>query len=132
MANELSEMIASLVKLQDTAATTADVAVVVKRDMAETLAAGTDAYGKAWPLVKSGERKGERALVDIAKAVKVKATEDTVTITVSGINARHHYGNVKGGTERPSIPNKDAIPDKMAADIQAALGARFAEIMSGK
>lgn len=66
-----------------------------------TIRAGQNAYGNAWAPLKSGPgRPLERA----DRAVRVGAVRTRIIIRVTGIEARHHTGWVKGGTQRDIIP----------------------------
>jgi len=100
-----------------------DVADAVERELQQTIAAGTDAYGKPWPPTKEGGRPLQHA----AAALTVVAVGTTVITQVSGPEARHHLGRARGGLAREIIPTAE-IPPSMNRAIKDVLGQHFARM----
>lgn len=87
--------------------------------------------GKPWPAMKDGGK----ALQGAMKAVKITARGTTVVATVTGIEARHNAGAVKGaramqGNVRKIIPSL-RVPGAMAEAIQSVVDAEAARLVGG-
>lgn len=124
---ELDAMIARLRKLPDIARMVApDCARVVEAEIRRTTAAGTDSYGVPWAPKKDGKGK---PLAHADAAVGVAAVGASIVARVTGVEARHHLGRVKGGTQRAIIPTKD-IPQPMAAAMRDVIGKAFLGVMA--
>jgi len=124
---ELDAMIDRLRKLPDLARQCApECARVVEAEIARTAAAGTDAYGKPWAPKKDGSGKPLAHAID---AVGVAAVGTSIVVRVTGVEARHHLGRVKGGTQRAIIPTKD-IPQPMAAALRGVINKAFLRVMA--
>lgn len=120
---------AELPELPERAAPAA--AEAIYETTAKTVERGTTPYGQPWPLVRSGPRKGQKALRNAMQAVFVTAVGAKIFVRVRGIERRHSIGAVKGRVKRQIIPGKK-IPNDMAQDIQAALARTYSQIMEGK
>ena len=92
----------------------------------ETIAAGTDPQGRAWPLTKTGEKPLQHA----AAAVTVTPVDGAIVIAVEGHEALHDKGKARGHVRRQIIPS-GALPRKMSAAIGDAVDQAFTEITSG-
>lgn len=82
--------------------------------------------GTPWPASKSGKP----VLVQAASHVTVQALGTVILFKLTGIDARHHKGFVKGGERRPIIPVR-SMPQPLAAAIKKVLKKRFLEVMAG-
>lgn len=78
----------------------------------KTARAGTTPEGKPWPLTK----KGDRALVNAADHLSVKASGPTITLTLKGkAEVVHNYGDSKA-PKRQILPDGGAGVPKGIAD----------------
>lgn len=125
--SELDAMIARLRKLPNLAREVAPACErVVDAELRRTVVAGTDPYGKPWAPKKQG---GGKPLENASAAVHVAAVGTQIFVRVTGINARHHLGRIKGKVAREIIPTKD-IPPLMAAGMRAEISKAFLRVMS--
>jgi hypothetical protein len=98
-----------------------DVAALVRRELAVTIGAGQTPTGEAWAARKSD---GGRPLANALEAVRVGVTDGSVVfVFLTGPEARHHRGWVRGGIERQIIPT--TLPPAWVPKIQAILAQRF-------
>lgn len=102
------------------------VAVAVKRELTTQIAAGTGPDGKAWKPTKAGTPP----LRGAAGALTVRAVGTVVLATLTGVEARHHLGAVKGAVKRPILPT-GKIPDPVSRAIERVLTGEFAAIFPG-
>lgn len=120
---ELDAMIARIRKVPALGRLAApEVALVVEEEIKRTIAAGETPDGAAWAPRKVD---GGRALEHAAKAVHCAAIGSIVFVRLTGIEARHHAGRIRGRVKRQVIPT-DSIPASMAARIRAAITKTFA------
>jgi hypothetical protein len=103
------------------------LSAAVRTEIERTVAAGTTAYGKPWEATKTGERPLKHA----AKAVVVTSVNKTIYITLSGPEARHHLGRVKGKRKRSIIPER-GLPSTMADSMRAVLERAFSDAAASK
>ncbi len=103
-----------------------DVAAVIERELAATLAAGATPEGEPWTPRKAD---GGRALAQAQQAVHVAAIDGTIFIRLVGIEVRHHRGRVRGGVKREVIPT--TLPAAWVPKITAAISKRFDAHMTG-
>jgi hypothetical protein len=128
--DDLDRMIASLRELTDLAKECApQVAEEVHERIDATIAAGTDSYGVPWAPRK---RDGGKALQGADKSLFVTNLGSKVLIRLTGIEAKHHWGQTKGRVARPIIPNRSDLPPLMAKAIKKVIGQKFGEIMKGR
>lgn len=128
---DLAGMVQALDRVGDIASTIAPgVAKLVREHLESTIAAGTDPYGNPWVPTKDGHR----ALAGAAKALAVTAIGTVVWIVLTGPEARHHQGWIKGGKggryKRPIIFTKGDLPAALANKIKQRFGDVFAAIIS--
>lgn len=97
-----------------------DVAKILESETRRTIAAGTDAYGKAW----RETRDGELPLQGAAGEIRAGAIGRTAVITMRSVHVRHHRGWAQGGVQRAILPT-DKIPPRAVVRITAALTQRF-------
>lgn len=102
------------------------VALAVKREIGAQIAAGRGPDGKAWKPTKAGTP----ALRGAAGALTVKAIGSVVVATLTGVEARHHFGAVKGKVKREILPT-GKIPDPVTRAITRVLTGEFNAIMAG-
>lgn len=82
--------------------------------------------GSPWPATKDGRPALERA----ADAVTVRAVGPRIVITVSGVEARHDVGAVRGRVRRQIVPTGD-LPGDMSAAIERVVERVLDEHMRG-
>jgi hypothetical protein len=95
---------------------------VVRQDIERTIAAGTTSYGEPW----APKQDGSRPLVNAANALTVVPNGRTIYVQLTGAEARHHLGRVKGRRKRGIIPER-GLPSSMANDMRAVLQRAFEE-----
>jgi hypothetical protein len=118
----LDAMIASVRKMETLVADSMPaLTAAVRGEVERTIAGGTDAYGQKWEPTK----KGERPLQHAAAAVTVMSVNRTIFVQVSGVEARHHLGHVKGGRKRAIIPDRGELPDTMANSLRSVIEQAF-------
>lgn len=93
-----------------------------QRSVERTIADGTTAYKKPWQPTADGRKP----LRNASKALKVATVGTTVWINITGVEARHHLGAVKGKVKRPIIPER-GLPGVLAKELRAILEANFQE-----
>lgn len=122
----LDAMIASLRRLSglpERAA--AEAAPLVEAAVRATAAAGTDSYGKAWPLKKDGAR----ALPDAASSVIATAHGPVVQLKISGGYVLQ--GRLKGDSRRQILPDSGNLPPAVVGALQEGARRAFAKAMAG-
>jgi len=105
----------------------AQAAVGEVRDiMAANVAAQRGPDGTPWPATNDGEP----ALVHAAQNLDVQAVNNTIVITVDGVDNRHHTGRVRGGRQREIIPSR-SLPQPMSAALDAATASVLGQHLDG-
>jgi hypothetical protein len=104
-----------------------DVARAVEIDLRLSIADGTTPYGEKWKLTQEHQQPLQNAM----KALHVAAVGGTIYVRLTGPEARHHRGAVRGGVRRQVIPSNGKIPDRMAARIRKVLEEHFEEASYG-
>jgi metal-dependent amidase/aminoacylase/carboxypeptidase family protein len=108
----LNALVASMQNLQTLVPDSMPALVAAVRTETErTITAGTTAYGQR---------------CHAAKALTVMSVNKTIYITLTGPEARHHIGRVKGGRKRAIIPER-GLPSAMANAMRAVLQRAFDE-----
>lgn len=124
----LARMIEQLSKLPE--ALTEDAAPEIASELHATItrqiAAGTDPNGKPWEKTLDGSRP----LVNAAQALRVTAVGSTVVARLTGAEALHHRGAVKGGKVRQILPSNE-VPAPVADAIRVVLDRRFRKATNG-
>lgn len=103
------------------------VARVVEIEAKRTAAAGLDPEGRPWPRTK----RGARALPNADKAIAVRAIGRSIAMRLSGPEARHHLGRVRGGVRRQILPTV-RIPPRMDAAIREVVRDEFRRTVRGR
>ncbi len=107
-----------------------DVAAAAVEPLRKLLTAnieeGVAPNGKPWPLTADGKK----ALRNAAKALTVKSSGATIIATLTGVEARHNFGNVKGKVKRQILPTRNSIGG-VAKILQQISAAKFAERTGG-
>ena len=98
-----------------------ECAAECKAVIAENIAAQRGPDGTPW----QPGAKGQPVLEDAVSAVEAIATGNTILIRVSGIEAKHHFGFVRGKIARPIIPTRKA-PQPMTKAIERVIMRRLA------
>jgi hypothetical protein len=120
---DVQDMIRALRSLGTTAQEAApECAKALEADIRASVAAGKGPDGTPWQRTKDGKQPLQRA----ADAVTVVAKGTTVIVKVVGIEARHHWGTVKGGIIRRIIPTA-ALPQSAERALAKVLQDRIAK-----
>jgi hypothetical protein len=96
----LIERVRTLPKVVDEALP--DLAEIWGDRMRATIAAGTSPTGEAW----KPTARGERALKDAADALHIAVYKGKIFVRLTGVEARHHRGAVRGRVTRQIIPRE--------------------------
>ena len=103
--------------------------------MTSNVAAQVDPYGHPW----RPSPDGLPLLTNAAAAVTSEASGTSIKLTLTGVEARHHFGSAKGyhggsaklgGFRRPIIPFKN-LPGPFRAAARTALSRRFVRMKAG-
>jgi hypothetical protein len=125
---ELEAMITRIREIPNLARRAApEAAKAVKRELDATIAEGTSPTGEKWAPRKSD---GGKPLAHASEALTVAPIGTRVFCKLSGVEARHDSGRVKGGTIRKIIPGS-GIPPKIADAIGEVLDREFNRITKG-
>lgn len=123
--SELDAMIAKISALPDLAVMAAPrIAEVMRRDIEGTIDRAMSSEGEPWKPTAEGQKPLQHA----AKALRVAAIGPVIYARLTGVEARHHLGRVRGGVKRSIIPTQ-GLPPRMAAEVQVVLEQTFSEVM---
>jgi hypothetical protein len=126
----LNDWIAKLRALGPTLAK--EVAPEVAAALRDGIAANIDAQrgpdGVPWP--RPADRTVSIVLRNAMKSVRVAPVGGTVVATLTGPEARHHLGAVRGGTARPILPTR-RMPEAMIKAIQLVVTRKIQELLTG-
>jgi hypothetical protein len=123
----MQSMIAKLRKLGQSAATiAADIAPALREELEANIAAARSPDGTPWKPTQAGTAP----LRGAASALGVAAVGTKVLAAVRGIEARHHYGTVKGKIARPLLPTAE-LPAQLVELVTRVAQKRFRMIMGG-
>jgi hypothetical protein len=123
----LQGMIGRLRELGQSAETIAsDIAPELRAELEENIAASRGPDGSPW----KPTREGKAPLQNAGAALGVAAVGTKVIAAVRGVEARHHYGTVKGKVARPILPTSK-LPPALVALITRVAQQRFRLIMGG-
>lgn len=127
--NRLQEQIDRCRALPDELVTRAapDIAKELEAEIRKNVAAAQGPDGTPWKPTESGAAP----LKNAAEHVTVRALGSVILAKVTGVEARHHKGQVKGGTRRPIIPVR-SIPEPLTKAIKRVLGEKFQDVMGGR
>ncbi len=101
-----------------------EIARAVELELRLQIGAGVDPSGKA--LVRTAE--GKQPLRGAAAALEVHVVGTVVVCSLTGVEARHHLGWVKGGIRRQILPT-GRIPDPMTRAIRKVCVKHFEQTM---
>jgi len=120
----LQDMLTRLRELgQSTEVIAADIAPELRKELEQNIAAQRSPDGIPWKPTISGAK----ALQNAGSSLGVASIGSKVLAVLSGIEARHNYGTVKGGKVRQIIPKK--ITDRIEKIIIETANRRFRMIM---
>lgn len=97
-----------------------DVAVTLRKEIVAQTKRGEGPDGKKW---KPGQ-EGVDVLQHVEKALRVTARGTTIVASLSGHNARHSLGAVRGGVRRQIMPTL-TLPDPVIRAIKAVIEAEI-------
>jgi cytochrome P450 len=97
-----------------------------REELERTINAGKTPDGVPWAKRKRGTGA---VLVNAAAALKVATIQNVIWMRLTGPEARHHRGAVKGGVTREIILTH--LTDTMATVIHDVLTKAFSETVSG-
>lgn len=125
---ELNRMIEALEAIKHTPE---QIAAIVREELdahlRQTIAAQTTAYGVPW----APGKYGQPLLVNAAAAIQYTVNGRKLRVRLTGIEAKHHFGAVRGGRRRNIIPNRPYLPqavyERVIARIQGIVNAALAE-----
>jgi len=125
---EMADMIRTLQELsgfglKSASKATREVEVVTRRQVARGL--GPD--GKPWKPTQAGTPP----LKNAGAALTIKLKGKCIIWTLTGVEARHHLGAVRGKVKRPIIPI-DVLPGPVVEAITKSYNSEFARITSAK
>jgi hypothetical protein len=103
-----------------------EIADALREHVVKTIDAGTTPDGVPWKPTE----KGTQPLRDAARNVFAFAIGSYVYIRVTGIEARHHLGTVKGRVKRQIIFEGTKLPPPLIAEIKRIMAKRYAAHMS--
>ena len=99
-----------------------------RAEIARTINAGTDPWGKTWEPKKEGHGK---PLVNAASALFAAAIGTKLLFRLTGIEAAHHWGWVRGGTARRIMPTADQpLPEPFTDAIFKVITDHFTAYMA--
>lgn len=104
----------------------ADIAPELEGELEENIAASRAPDGTPWAPTKAGSAPLQNA----GKALGVAAVGTKVIAALRGIEARHHYGTVRGKVARPILPGAK-LPPQIVELVTRVAQQRFRIIMGG-
>jgi len=105
-----------------------EAARMARLEIAQTIGAGTDPWGAQWEPKKDGHGK---PLVNAAQALFAAAVGTKLLFRLTGIEAAHHWGWVRGGTARTIMPTADKpLPEPFTAAIFKVITDHFTAYMT--
>lgn len=93
--------------------------------MRRGIAAQVGPDGEPWPPTQTGKP----ALVNAAKALSTHVEDTRIVWTLTGPEALHNNGRVRGGERRQILPSR-RLPQPLSRAIQAVLGDHFRDLVS--
>lgn len=111
---------------QSTETIAADIAPELRAELEQNIGAARAPDGSAW----KPTLEGAAPLQNAAAALGVAAVGTKVIAAVRGIEARHHYGTVKGKVARPILPTSK-LPPQIVELVTRIAQQRFRMIMGG-
>ena len=99
----------------------------LRAQLTANIDAGVGPGGKAWPLTADGRK----ALRNAAAALTVSSSGPTLIATLTGVEAKHNYGKVKGKIKRQILPTRGTIGG-VAKILQAVAVQKWREMTAAK
>ncbi|HSN30626.1 MAG TPA: hypothetical protein VLT45_30275 [Kofleriaceae bacterium] len=99
----------------------------LEAELRAQIARGENPKGTAWKKTQ----KGESPLHNAAKAITIERNGLEILVTLVGVEARHHYGWVRGGVKRQILPNAGTLSTAFAKVINDALDREFVRVTGG-
>lgn len=103
-----------------------DVAEALRTELVDQISRGEGPDGKPW----QATQEGKVALRGAARALTVRAVGSHIVARLTGIEARHNYGAVRGGVKRQILPS-DELPAPFARAIDKVIKRAFRDATAG-
>jgi len=103
-----------------------DIAPEFRFELEGNIMAARSPDGTPWKPTQSGSAP----LQEAGKALGVAAVGSKVIAVLRGVEARHHYGHVRGRIARPILPSSK-LPAQIVELITRVANQRFRLIMGG-
>ena len=100
------------------------VARALEQSIQESISAGRAPDGTPW----KPRKDGGRPLQNAGAALVAVTQEKAVAVVLEGVEARHHYGAVRGKVKRQILPVK--LEPRMTQAITAVCEAEFVDKMA--
>ena len=105
-----------------------EMAAAIKAEIYENIAAERGPDGTPWPPSKDGRP----VLVNAGAKLTDSVSGSTIVITLTGIEARHHFGSVKGGKVRQILPRTLPSMKRAQARMRRIVAKRAKAALAGK
>lgn len=112
---------------QSTETIAADIAPELSDELNKNISSARAPDGTSW----KPTLEGKAPLQNAGAALGVAAVGTKVIAALRGIEARHHYGTVRGKIARPILPGSD-LPKQIVDLITRVAEQRFRFIMGGE
>jgi hypothetical protein len=96
-------------------------------EIRQNIAAQRGPDGAPWPATQDGRA----ALSGAGAALSYEVRGTTIILTLTGIEARHHFGSVKGGRARPILPRSAASLAKARKRMDRIIAKRVRDTLKG-
>jgi len=122
--NQINALIFKLRELgQSTEQIAGDIAPELRKAFEENISSSVSPDGEKWEPTLDGQAPLQTA----SKSLGVASIGSKVLIALSGVEARHNYGRVRGGKIRKIVPTK--ITEQISKIITDVATRRFKMIM---
>ena len=102
-----------------------DCCVAVEKVMADNIERAVTPEGENW----APKKDGGKALVNAAKYLSVKPLNTMILVKLTGIEARHSIGTVRGKVKRQIVPTSSTVPENMQDAIKEQLTKHFERLV---
>jgi hypothetical protein len=99
----------------------------VRAELRASIARGESPDGEKWAPTKTGKQ----ALANAGNALSISSVGTTVVASLSGPEALHNNGWVRGGVARPILPKSGTLPTRLGRAVGEAIADEFRRTMGG-